>query len=83
MTRRLCLPFVFAFFAAISAPLTPVRGETPREWATANVSDLYQLYQYFHTHPELSFQEKETAARLAKELKAAGAEVTEGVGGAA
>ncbi|MBC7855166.1 MAG: amidohydrolase [Pirellulaceae bacterium] len=87
MTTRLCLnsrsafiASIFAVFAAISAGPT-VRGETPREWATANVDKLFQLYQFFHTHPELSFQEKETAARLAKELKAAGVAVTEGVGG--
>src|SRR5437899_3243808 len=85
MTHRLCFAFrssfaivLFVFFAAISAPAC---GETPREWATANVSDLFQLYQFFHTHPELSFQEKETAARVAKELKAVGVEVTEGAGG--
>ncbi len=71
----------FAVLAAISAAPTPARGETPREWAAEHVEELFQLYQFFHTHPELSFQEKETAARLAKELKAVGVEVTEGVGG--
>ncbi len=71
----------FAVLAAISAAPTPARGETPREWAASNVEELVELYQFFHTHPELSFQEKETAARLAKELKAVGVEVTEGVGG--
>jgi hippurate hydrolase len=39
------------------------------------------LYKHFHAHPELSLQEKETAARLARELRAAGLEVTEQVGG--
>ncbi len=88
MTTRLCLPFrsifsalFFVLFAAIPFLAIPARGETPREWATANVDELFQLYQHFHTHPELSFQEIETAARVAKELKAVGVEVTEGVGG--
>ena len=39
------------------------------------------LYRHFHTHPELSHQEVETAARLAEELRTLGFEVTEGVGG--
>lgn len=34
-----------------------------------------------HAHPELGFQEKRTAARIAEELRALGLEVHEGVGG--
>jgi amidohydrolase len=39
------------------------------------------LFDYFHRNPELSSMETETAARLAKELRAVGFDVTEGVGG--
>jgi len=39
------------------------------------------LFEHFHRNPELSLMETETAARLAQELRAAGFEVTEGVGG--
>ncbi len=42
---------------------------------------LAALFDYFHRNPELSFMETKTAARLAEELRAAGFEVTEGVGG--
>ncbi len=42
---------------------------------------LANLFVYFHSHPELSFREFETAKRLADELRAAGVDVTEGVGG--
>lgn len=51
--------------------------------AVADDYDAYlaDLFVYFHTHPELSFLEHETAARLAEELRQAGVEVTEGVGG--
>ena len=38
------------------------------------------LFEYFHRNPELSFLETKTAARLAKELRAAGFEVNEGIG---
>ena len=39
------------------------------------------LFEHFHRHPELSSMENNTAARLAEELRAAGFDVTEGVGG--
>lgn len=42
---------------------------------------LADLWDHFHRHPELSTVEHETAARMAQELRAAGFEVTEGVGG--
>jgi amidohydrolase len=51
--------------------------------AVADDYDAYlaDLFVYFHSHPELSFREYETAVRLAEELRQAGVEVTEGVGG--
>lgn len=42
---------------------------------------LAALFLDFHQHPELSFKENRTAKIVAKELRAAGATVTEGVGG--
>lgn len=42
---------------------------------------LGELFDYFHRNPELSGMETKTAARLASELRDAGFEVTEGVGG--
>jgi metal-dependent amidase/aminoacylase/carboxypeptidase family protein len=44
-------------------------------------SHLGALFDYFHRNPELSYLEVKTAARLAQELRAAGFEVTEKVGG--
>ncbi len=41
---------------------------------------LRDLFEHFHANPEHSFVETKTAARLAKELRGAGFEVTEGVG---
>lgn len=42
---------------------------------------LASLFDYFHRNPELSSMEVKTAARMAEELRDAGYEVTEGVGG--
>jgi hippurate hydrolase len=39
------------------------------------------LFDHFHRNPELSFMEVNTAARIAQELRAAGFQVTEKVGG--
>jgi hippurate hydrolase len=45
------------------------------------IESLDALYKHLHSHPELSYEEENTAARLAKELRALGFEVTEKVGG--
>src|SRR5947209_18252502 len=45
------------------------------------LGSLEKLYRTLHASPELSFEEEQTAARMARELKALGFEVTTGVGG--
>ncbi|MCC7063931.1 MAG: amidohydrolase [Planctomycetes bacterium] len=50
-------------------------------WLDTEATRLTALYQHLHQHPELSFHERDTAARMAKELRELGLEVTEGVGG--
>lgn len=42
---------------------------------------LIKLYQHLHSNPELSFQEKNTAALMADEFKSLGFKVTTGIGG--
>jgi hippurate hydrolase len=42
---------------------------------------LAELWDHFHQNPELSLVEFKTAERMAAELRAAGFDVTEGVGG--
>ncbi|MCA9058372.1 MAG: amidohydrolase [Planctomycetaceae bacterium] len=57
------------------------QAQSVDEWSEAHLDDLVRLYVHLHRHPELSFQEKETSARIAEEWRAAGYEVTTGVGG--
>src|SRR5262245_1623001 len=45
------------------------------------IKDLLALYQYIHANPELSLMEVNTAKRLADEMRKAGYEVTEKLGG--
>lgn len=59
----------------------PLAAESPSTWVEKELPNLVELYQEFHANPELSFQEKETAARLAKAWKDAGLEVHTGIGG--
>ncbi len=58
-----------------------VRAESPATWIEENLPQAIELYRHFHSHPELSFQEEQTAARFAQELRDIGCEVTTGVGG--
>jgi amidohydrolase len=54
--------------------------QTPQQIADAELPSLLTIYKDLHTHPELSTHEERSAAIVAKELKAAGYEVTERVG---
>jgi hippurate hydrolase len=47
----------------------------------AEAAGLETLYKFLHSHPELSFQEEQTAAVMAKELTKLGFEVAPKVGG--
>lgn len=71
---KLLLPFFCATTLTLHAadPSALIRQELP---------SLINLYKQLHTNPELSMHEVETAARVAKELREAGLEVTEKVGG--
>ncbi|RNJ61738.1 MAG: amidohydrolase [Porphyrobacter sp. IPPAS B-1204] len=51
-----------------------------RDAVAADLPALVELYQDLHANPELSFQEVETAKKLAARARALGFEVTEGVG---
>src|SRR5689334_7349778 len=51
-----------------------------RAKVAAEYPSLRQLYEHLHAHPELSWMEVKTAALVARELRAAGLEVTEDVG---
>jgi metal-dependent amidase/aminoacylase/carboxypeptidase family protein len=77
------IPRVALFFVA-TAMLAALffgvsRGQDAAGWAKQHSGELVELYREFHRQPELSFEEHQTAARMAKALKAAGLDVTDGV----
>lgn len=59
---------------------SPAQADELRNAVAADLPALVTLYQDLHANPELSFQEVETARKLAARARALGFEVTEGVG---
>ncbi|HEU4484763.1 MAG TPA: amidohydrolase [Povalibacter sp.] len=77
MTMLRALAGVMLLSAGLARAATPLESDIKRDYD----ANLQPLFVYFHQHPELSGRETRTAARLAKELRALGLDVTEGVGG--
>src|SRR5437660_9702119 len=84
--------FAWSLFAALSlcfsltAVAQEVQGQRKPHVASiqkaldAETDSLLALYKQIHASAELAFQEEQTAARLAKELRKVGFTVTEKVG---
>ena len=76
MTKRL------AAIAALSILSLPIHASELSDAIQQDYDDyLWPLFDHFHRNPELSLFEIETAARMAEELRSAGYDVTERVGG--
>lgn len=58
----------------------PAQADELRDAVVADLPKLVELYRDLHANPELSFQEVQTAKKLAARARAMGFEVTEGVG---
>jgi hippurate hydrolase len=83
-----CVKSLLSSAALFAATLLPAHAELDviqlkKAIETSIASDypkLDALYKELHAHPELAFQEVNTAARLANEMRALGFDVTEKVG---
>ena len=89
MIRARCARHTVRFALAsalllVGSTTLPAAGPRPREPVQAKIAaepaSLRAIYEHLHAHPELSFMEVNTAALIAKELRALGIEVTEKVG---
>lgn len=69
-----------ALLACLSLPAVAAENQLSTAIARDYKANLEPLFNHLHANPELSYMEVQTAARMAKELRAAGFEVTEGVG---
>ncbi len=77
--RSALVLFVCLGVGAVRA--APGLRDEVRTRVAAEYPSLRAVYEQLHAHPELSSMEVQTAAFVAKELRAAGIEVTEKVGG--
>ena len=71
---------ILLFVALLSSSLLMAQDSSLEERIEQNLDGLLQTYKYLHSHPELSYQEKNTSAYLARELRSLGYQVTERVG---
>ncbi|MCU7958676.1 MAG: amidohydrolase [gamma proteobacterium symbiont of Bathyaustriella thionipta] len=69
---------IFCVWLALSSMAQAV--ESPAAWAQQHLSGLKAYYHEFHAHPELSFQETGTSARLAAAWKSCGYQISTGLG---
>src|SRR5688572_2184728 len=76
MVVRLGLLLLAIFKVSMAVPAV---GQDAADWANKHKGQLVELYRHFHANPELSFEEYQTGERVAKELRAAGIEVTDKV----
>lgn len=76
INTALCFAFVMTSVQLVYAADNDIKAAIGKDYD----SYLKDLFIHFHRNPELSLVENKTATRLAKELKLAGFEVTEGVG---
>jgi len=77
--KRTLLALGASLLAACSTAPQPAEAQSAFK---AEGKTLRQIYEHLHTNPELSFQEKNTAAILAGEMKRLGFTVTTGLGDA-
>jgi len=75
LLQVVCLLSVLAFLA------TQTIAETLAEWTQQQTPQLTQFYESLHQTPELSFEEEQTAVRMADEMRSLGLEVTTQIGG--
>ena len=80
LARSFALFIQFVCLAALNSAPTEMVDALKRQ-AASDFPHLESLYKHLHAHPELSLHEVKTAARIATELKSAGAETTTGIGG--
>jgi len=70
-----------SFLSALLVSAAPVAADDLKSAVDRDYPSLAALYQTLHRNPELSSQESETAKRMAQEVRDAGFNVTEHVGG--
>jgi hippurate hydrolase len=71
---------VILVLSVLSGPFLFAQEQPVEKIAQGELPSLLAIYKDIHSHPELSTREEKTAALVAKELRAAGCDVTENFG---
>src|SRR5207248_3174556 len=72
--------FAYVLLAAASSSVSFGQQPSLQQLAEGELPSLLSIYKDIHSHPELSTQEQRTSTIVAKELRAAGCEVTDNFG---
>jgi hippurate hydrolase len=73
-------PLVILVLSIFSGPSLFAQEHPVEKIAQGELPSLLAIYKDIHSHPELSTREEKTSALVAKELRAAGCDVTENFG---
>lgn len=79
-----CVRNWIGFLAAVICCLPVAKSADTQQinhWIDEEISSIVRSYQHLHKHPEVSFQETQTAAYVAQAWSEAGFKVTEAIGG--
>jgi amidohydrolase len=79
--QRSAIKSLFLLFFLLAAYTPGIADDKLKQAINSDYPHLQRLYTHLHRHPELSFHEQKTSELIAKELRALGFEVTQGVGG--
>jgi amidohydrolase len=76
---KICSLSILSLSILAVGSAVPQQAPVQRD-AESELPSLLAIYKDIHSHPELSWHEEQTSALVAKELRAAGCEVTENFG---
>jgi len=79
-SMKICSLSILSLLILAGADVFAQQEQSVQEIVEGELPSLLAIYKDIHSHPELSWYEEKTSALIAKELRAAGCEVTENFG---
>ncbi len=79
-SMKICSLSILSLLILAGADVFAQQEQSVQKIVEGELPSLLAIYKDIHSHPELSWYEEKTSALIAKELRAAGCEVTENFG---